>query len=168
MRLIGLTGRLGLALAVICAIASTAAAQFPVSGRTALENARGSAIRNPEARTPGNLVQEGVARAREFGRGADIGVDVTETSRPPSLRAQILAESIEIVFDQLNTAITLFHNLILARGGRSPRLSSPIPSRSGTAASDSGSDDESSGLSLLDLNDLLDQFGLSLPEDVDE
>jgi hypothetical protein len=104
-------------------------------GRTALENARGGQVR---ARSPGNLVQAGVAQARMFGRGADIGVDVTETEHPPSIFSQVLAESIDFLFEQINEAIELIGNLLLLRAGETPRsagnLSFLLPQETGSVS----------------------------------
>lgn len=102
-------------------------------GRTALENARGGEVRR---RSPGNMVQAGVAQAEMFGRGAAIGVDVTDTEEPPSIFAELLAESITFLFEQVNEAIDMFTNLLLLRAGESPDLSSLTGSLPTSSAAD--------------------------------
>ncbi len=95
-------------------------------GQTALDNARSGAVRS---RAPGRMVNAGVAQAIAFGGAARAGIPITETSRPKSFRTDALTRSITLIFEQLNQAISLFHNLLLARAGKPPVLptkSAPI------------------------------------------
>jgi hypothetical protein len=101
---------------IIGSAANLAQAQLSpdAGGRTALENARGGAVRG---RSPGNMVSAGVAQATSFGRGAAIGVDVTETEEPSTVFGSLLAESIDFLFGQVNDAIDQFVDLLLLRAG---------------------------------------------------
>ncbi|MEK6675697.1 MAG: hypothetical protein AABZ47_08590 [Planctomycetota bacterium] len=96
-----------------------AQAQLALPGQTALQNVASGPL---HARAPGNLVQAGVAQAVNFGRGAAIGVEVSATEETPSARDLLFEAAITELFSQLNQAITLFHNLLLARAGRQPTL----------------------------------------------
>ncbi len=89
--------------------------QLSPPGQSARENARGGAV---AALAPGNLVVTGVAQALQAADIARAGVDIVATERPTSIGDQLLAETIRIVFDQLNQAIVLFENVLRARAGR--------------------------------------------------
>lgn len=92
------------------------AQSFP-SGQTAADNARAGSVR---LRDPGNMVNAGVAAAIDFSNNAQAPIEIVVTSLPTSIRAQLIADSLQIVFDELNQAIVLFHNLLLARAGKPP------------------------------------------------
>ena len=87
------------------------------------------------------MVSAGVARAFELHDVARGGIDITETSRPISIRAQALAEAITTVFDQLNQALALLQSLILARAGEPSDLSADL--LSGLASTASADDTDS-------------------------
>lgn len=82
------------------------------NGGSALDNASGGAVRG---RAPGIRVNQGVAQHVNFG-----GIpNVTEPApQENAARQYLLVESINTVFDQLNSAILLFRELLLARAGR--------------------------------------------------
>ncbi|MBU0717802.1 MAG: hypothetical protein KJ749_06090 [Planctomycetes bacterium] len=102
-----------LAMGVLIAfgLGTPASAQVLTTGQSALDNVAAAG-----ARAPGNMVSAGVARAQEAAN-APRGITITEVAPTTSIRAQALAQSLGIVFDQLNQAITLFANLLLARAG---------------------------------------------------
>lgn len=102
-------------LAVICLVfVNEGFGQALVGGQTALDNVAAAG-----ARSPGNMVGAGVAQAVNFGNHVTV---ITEQTRPTSLRAETIAASLQILFDQLNQALLLFHNLILAQAGRPPEI----------------------------------------------
>ena len=113
-----------LAAAGLLALQSSSLAQIMPPGQSAAENASIGAIRS---RAPGHMVGAGVARAFEPHDAARGGIDITETSRPTSIRAQALADAITIVFDQLNQALALLQNLVLVRAGEPLDLSALLP-----------------------------------------
>ena len=88
--------------------------QALVGGQTALDNAAAAG-----ARSPGNMVSAGVGQAVNFGNHVTV---ITDQGPQTSLRAETIAASLQILFDQLNQALLLFHNLILAQAGRSPEI----------------------------------------------
>ena len=94
--------------AIVCLITvgSATAQEFP-SGQSAADS-----VRSVGARAPGNMVRAGVAQALNFGNAARAGIQITETSLVTSIRAQALADSIGIIFQQINEALVLFHNLL--------------------------------------------------------
>ncbi len=90
-------------------------------GTTALEDAGGGAVRG---RSPGNMVQEGVARHQEF---TDFDFGITEEPAP-SPRAAALVEVFSTLFEELNAAIEAFTALLIARSGGNPFTSSSLVS----------------------------------------
>ena len=84
--------------------------------QTALDNAAAAGTRSP-----GNMVSAGVAQHQEFGGHVTV---ITEPGGPPEVEPfrQAIVASLEVLFEQLNQALLLFHNLILARAGRPPAL----------------------------------------------
>lgn len=94
--------------------ASEGFGQALVGAQTALDNVGAAG-----ARSPGNMVSAGVGQALNFGNHVTV---ITEQTRPTSLRAETIAASLQILFDQLNQALLLFHNLILAQAGRPPEI----------------------------------------------
>ena len=120
----GLTA--ALVIALVACLEGTAYAQFNggtqgnnVAGRTALENASAGGA---GGRSPGNLVISGASRAQAAIVSPRFGFSITETSRPISPRAQFLAQAIQIIFTDLNVAISLLQNVLLARAGLPPAL----------------------------------------------
>lgn len=83
-------------------------------GRTAYGNSRPGRVAQ---RAPGRMVDDGLAEHRQFGRGLNLNVEITEEPTTDIL-VETLAESISIVFEQLTQAIDLFHALLLRRAGR--------------------------------------------------
>ncbi len=94
-------------------------AQVIIDGGRARDNLRSAA-----GRAPGNMVSAGVGRALAHANSFWAPVQITETSRPSTARALFVADAIEILFGQLNDAIMLFQNLLLARAGRTPVIPS--------------------------------------------
>lgn len=100
--------------------------QVIISGQNAFVN-----VGSAGARAPGLIAQSGVARFSAFGAP----VRITDPSRPTSVRAQALADSIDIVFRNLNVALTLLENLLLARANLTPLPTSANGSSTGPTAS---------------------------------
>ncbi|UCE61042.1 MAG: hypothetical protein JSU63_04680 [Phycisphaerales bacterium] len=121
--MIRLNSKLGtsfLAAALPVLLYSSASAQLIEPGRTALEAARGGAVRY---RAPGNMVSAGVAATLAAADAARAGVRISETWRPTPVRSQALADCLNIVFTQLNTMLALLDEVLLARAGASSSLS---------------------------------------------
>jgi len=93
-------------------LAGSAQGQLATPGQSPLEAASGGAVRNL---APGNMVSAGVGAALAFGDFARGGVEITETSRPTSIRAQALADSIQTLFNQFNVLLVFLEDLLLAR-----------------------------------------------------
>ncbi len=127
--------RAGAVLLAFCGL-PVAYGQVSPPGRSAQENASSGAV---ASRAPGNLVTAGVARTLQAADLARAGVEITETERPTSIGDQLLADSIEIVFSQLNQAIVLLENLFLAQVGQPPVIpTNVITGSNGAGASDLG------------------------------
>lgn len=119
IRLLGLLAGIAFpGLAASTAVAQIAqidpSIQLAMPGQTAAENVSAVA-----ARSPGNLVSAGVAQALHAADIARGGVEIIETESQSSIGDQLLADSITIVFDQLNQAIAMFESLLRLRAGRS-------------------------------------------------
>jgi len=99
---------------VVLSLSTPAFAQVMAPGMTPLEAVSSGAVRS---RAPGNMVTAGVAAALALADAARGGVEITETACPTSIRAQLLADSIAAVFEQLNQLLVGFTNLLLARAG---------------------------------------------------
>ncbi len=112
-----------LTVTVALALASQASAQSFPTGQTAADNSRAGSV---AARDPGNMVIAGVAQTLAAADAGRAGVVITATSRPTSVRAGLLAESIQLLFSQLTEAIELVHVLLLARNGGPPTFSRTI------------------------------------------
>lgn len=133
--------------AVVLAFCSLPVARGQVSppGQSARDNSRSGAV---ASRSPGNLVIAGLARTIEAANLARAGVEIIETERSTSIGDQLLADSITIIFDQLNLAIVLLENLFRAQEGQPPVIpTSIITGGNGAGGSDLGA--------------LSDQFGLT-------
>jgi len=117
-------------------------------------NVSGGAVRS---RAPGNMISAAVGRYQLAHNAALAGVEIVDTPEP-SIASMALAESLGILFQQLNNAIVAFHNLLLARAGRPPIIPPTLVFPT-TAPSDSQTDGTQTDLSGLDLGGLLDQLG---------
>ena len=91
-----------------------AQAQIPVWQQTAADNARGGAV---SGRAPGRMVTAGVVRALEFADAGRAGVQITDVASPSSFRTNALVASIAALFEELNQAMLVIGNLLLARSG---------------------------------------------------
>lgn len=102
-----------------------------VGGETALGNASGGAV---GARSPGNMVDGGLSRTIDGGQ-------IVGTGPETSIRDQLLADMITIVFDDLNSAIRLITDLLLVRAGGTPTSAGNLGDLlgSGTNTGQSGS-----------------------------
>lgn len=132
------------AAAVVLGLSVPANAQDVMEGRTAFDNLRATG-----GRSPGRMVTAGLARAQATAAGGRAQVaapQITETLRPTPIRAQFLADVIEILFEQLEQTFLFLGSRWLARAGLGPLLPAdlffPPPDGSGS-----------------DLSDLLDQIG---------
>ena len=96
----------------------------PTLGQHASDNVNGGAL---AARSPGNMVSAGVGRALAAADFAKGGIEITETTRPISPRAVFLVDAIEIIFDQLNSALLLFENVLRLRAGLPPLVPQVTP-----------------------------------------
>lgn len=103
-----------LAVVLPLVFASHGFGQTLAPAQTALDNAGAAG-----ARAPGIMVGAGVAQAVSFGNHVTV---ITEQGAQTSPRAETIAASLQILFDQLNQALLLFHNLILAQAGRPPEI----------------------------------------------
>lgn len=115
-----------IAVVVSLSLGHSAAGQSIIGAQTALDNVSGAG-----GRAPGNMVSAGVAQTIDFGNRAFAGTVITEAAPGTSIRAETIAASLNILFEQLNLAIVAFHNLLRARAGLSPVL--PAFSRTKTA-----------------------------------
>lgn len=86
------------------------------AGRTALQN-----VGRP-FRSPGQMVRDGVIAANQI-RAPQLQLDITGTPEEP-IEALLLADTIDILFEQLVQAIQLFESVLRARAGLPPRTSS--------------------------------------------
>jgi len=111
---IGLPTSLALSALLVSSLAAPSSGQLAPGGRTALEAARGGAVRS---RAPGNMVSAGVAAAITFSDAARAGLEITATSRETSIRDQAIADSIDIIFEQLNTLLVFLDAALQARAG---------------------------------------------------
>jgi len=121
---------MAISIVCVCLTGAEALGQTPgPSAQTAADNARSGAIRT---RNPGRLVQNGVARHQDFADRQSLGtvIDAPATLDPfPGL----IAEALEVVFGQINEAISAFRDLLLIRAGQSPVPTSTINSNSTTS-----------------------------------
>lgn len=147
-----MTRKVAVAVVAVLTIGAVDALAQVGANQVVRQNASGGAIRE---RAPGQLVQAGIARAVETNNAFLAGVEIVDEYEP-SLRAQVISESLQVVFQQVNNAIAAFHNLLLARAGRTPNVLPPDVFSDSSSTTDSGLGD----LSGIDLGGLLDQFGL--------
>lgn len=114
--------------ATLLSFSAAVHAQSDMAGGTASQNLRATG-----ARSPGNMVGDSLARvlgARNDGRA---GVEITQTSRPTSPRAQFLAEAAQIILDQVNQLVVFFQNMLLVSAGLPPIVTTDIlPPTTGT------------------------------------
>lgn len=124
----------GLAVLGCAVFAAPTAAQNPPddlpdnNGRTAAQNAALAGL----GRRPGQMVRDGLIQHATFGRGASPGVEVTETEEE-SIEASLIADVIDILFEQLVSAIEQFEALLRARAGLPPRTSTLLSIPTSTA-----------------------------------
>ncbi len=122
---IGCSTKLGVvAVAAWAWAAQVSYGQIGPPGQLARDNARGGAIR---VRAPGRMITAGIARAIDFSNRAQAPVQITETAPPVSIRAQLIADALDIVFAQLNESLRVFTNLLLVRAGRPPAAAPSLP-----------------------------------------
>lgn len=107
------------AVVVLCFWGSPVMAQIGPPGQSAADNNRAGAV---ALRAPGNMVIAGVARLQQQTNLAQAPITITETGREISIRKQLLIDSINIIFEQVNDALSLFGNLLLLRAGRTPTI----------------------------------------------
>lgn len=103
--------------------------QAIAGAQTALEAARGGAAR---ARSPGIMVSIGVAQALSSADTARAGVVITETSRATSRLTDLIVETLEDFFDQLNLLIIGFSAALHERAGEPLSLGDLLPASKST------------------------------------
>lgn len=103
--------------------------QAIAGAQTALEAASGGVVRS---RVPGIMVSVGVAQALTFADIARAGVVITETSRPTSRLTDLIVETLEDFFDQLNLLIIGFNAALHERAGEPLSLGDLLPSSKST------------------------------------
>ncbi len=123
------------ALAAGAATCMPAFAQAPATGQTAAQNARGGSVRG---RTPGMMVNTGVAQVNEFQNRQAAGTEITEPAPTITPRTQFIVDALDTVFTQLNRAILAFRNLLLVRAGESPSAVITSPTTGGTTNTGGG------------------------------
>lgn len=97
-------------VAVLC---TNLPAQTIIEGGTAREN-----VRTAGARSPGNMVNAGLARADSaITIRLDGSVDITETSRPATLHSLFVPPAVQIIVDQINAFFAFILNQFLLRAG---------------------------------------------------
>lgn len=111
---------LGVSFALLLSVPALGQSSAPndpsnVAGFTAQENSDAAGIR-----APGRMVQAGIGRQQTAIVSPRFGFNITETSFPLNPRQVFLIDAIQIVFNQLNQAIVLFQNALLARAGEPP------------------------------------------------
>lgn len=124
---------IGLALAAAVSLAQTPPTIGP-SAQTARDNASGGGVRT---RTPGQMVQNGVSRHSVFSDRQSAGTVITEPPHEEPFPG-LIAEALNVVFDQINAAITAFRTLLITRAGQTPVIN-------GTNTADGGSNSGGSG-----------------------
>ena len=128
---------LGTPMLIALVLGSAVQAQIPVWQQTAADNARSGAVRG---RTPGKMVGAGVARALEFANAGRAGVQIVEVAPASSFRTNAMVASIAALFEQLNQAMLVIGNLLLARSGIGLESALPASGPSSTISPDSVGD----------------------------
>lgn len=123
------------ALAVGAITVVPALAQTPATGQTAAQNARGGSVRG---RTPGMMVNTGVALVEDFQDRQAVGTEITEPAPTITPRTQFLVDALDTIFTQLNRAILAFRNLLLLRAGESSTAIPTTTTTSGTTTANGG------------------------------
>jgi len=141
-------GLLVLSMGVVLLESSVAWGQVIIDTFPALDNVSANSLR---ARAPGNMVQAGVARAKQVARP-----DIVNTEVPPSIKAIFLAEAIDIIFDDINNALLLVINLFRARAGIEPYIPG-FENLPDDVITDEG-DVSLEGINLEDIGSLLEGF----------
>ncbi|MFQ5591014.1 MAG: hypothetical protein ACE5HE_07630 [Phycisphaerae bacterium] len=93
----------------------SASAQVIAPAQTALEAASAGAV---ASRSPGNMVAVGVANALAFADLSRARVVITQTSRPTSRLARLIADTVAEIFAELDLMIRAFDLLLQNRAGR--------------------------------------------------
>jgi hypothetical protein len=108
-------------------------------------------------RLPGTMIDAGIQRHVDARNTFFTHPTITEVGREAPLVTQAYAESLRIVFQGLEDAITALQNVILIRGGRTPTaLPDQIPSYAPDLNSDGSSDSGFGGI-LDDISGFISQ-----------
>ncbi len=118
-----------LVLAAISLFTEPVFGQAIAGAQTALEAVSGGVVRS---RAPGIMVSVGVAQAISFADAARAGVVITETSRPTSRLTDLIVETLEDMFEQLNLLIIGFSAALHERAGEPLSLGDLLPSSKST------------------------------------
>ncbi len=115
---------MGLAtVACILGLSGSAFAQTSGFGMHIIRTRPAQSVVSTGARAPGTMVNSAVARTLANAAAARPFIEITEVHEPGSEpRHEFLIETIEIVFEQVDTALLFFENLLRARAGLPPRV----------------------------------------------
>jgi len=120
--------------------AGVAAGQENAFGQHIIRTRPADSVATTGARTPGALVNSGVARTLTNTALAQGVIDITEPAPTEVEPGKVfLVDAIEILFEQLNESLLFFENLLRARAGLPPRIPTPPPT------DDNGDDDPRGG-----------------------
>lgn len=120
-----------LVLFAISLFTGPAFGQAIAGAQTALEAVGGGAVRS---RSPGIMVSVGVAQALSFADAARAGAVITETSRRTSRLTDLIVETLEDMFEQLNLLIIGFSAALHERAGEPLSLDDLLLSSKSTVA----------------------------------
>jgi len=137
--------------AVARAQTTSSAPGTPGLGQHASDNVSGGAL---AARSPGNMVNAGVARVQQAANFARGGIDIVETTIPTSPGDVFLADAIEILFEQLNSTLLYLGNILLQRAGL-PSLTPQVTPPTTTTVDENTDADSTDDTRADDLRDLV-------------
>jgi len=88
------------------------------------------------SRRPGAMVESALAQINQFQGRAFSRPEITAQEEDPDLVTQLKVSVIQTIFQNLNTVLLAFNNIIRSEGGLSPWVYSPIqPSTGGSLGS---------------------------------
>lgn len=111
----------GIAIGTALLAALPAAAQTNEWGQVTLGGRPDQNVRAAGARTPGSMVNAGVARGQLASQFAQAPIEITDPT-PTDLepRQEFLIDAIEILFEEFNELLLFFGNLLRERAGLDP------------------------------------------------
>ncbi|MCP4245691.1 MAG: hypothetical protein GY778_01450 [bacterium] len=78
------------------------------------------------ARSPGSLVNSGIARFNDAQAFAFSPPEITQTEEEMKIVTQLKIQSLQIMFDYVNTALLALDNALRAQAGFAPYVPNPI------------------------------------------